>query len=273
MQPIVIYHGECADGFTGAWVAHQKFHGEVNLHAALHGSSPPELQDREVFLVDFAYPLQTMLEIREKARRLVVLDHHKTTAADLAGVEGIETTLDMNRSGSHIAWDYFFPNTAPPELLLYVEDQDLGKFSMPFSREVNEAMFAYSLNLAVWDRLMRTDISVLMHEGVILHRKLMQDLARLTPALTRRLLIGGYQVPAINLPFTLAPHAVEALCHGEPFAAGYWDTPRYRQFSLRSSAKGLDVSGIAREYGGGGHARSAGFRVSLKDVGLFEIGQ
>lgn len=271
MHPIVIYHGECADGFTGAWVANKKFKGSLTLHSAMHGSRAPEVSGREVILIDFAYPRPVMLELKEKAATLTVLDHHKTAAADLADIEGIEKIFDMSRSGSHIAWDYFFPHEEPPELLRYIEDQDLGRFLLPFSREVNEAVFSYSLNLAVWERLMRTDISQLMHEGVILHRKLMQDLSRLTPALTRRMLIGGYQVPAINLPFTLAPHAVEALAHGEPFAAGYWDTPSCRQFSLRSSDKGLDVADIARQYGGGGHARAAGFRVSLKDVALFEI--
>ena len=51
------------------------------------------------------------------------------------------------------------------------------------------------------------------------------------------------------------------MAQGEPFAACYWDTLDGRVFSLRSTDEGLDVSAIASEYGGGGHAQAAGFKV------------
>lgn len=38
-------------------------------------------------------------------------------------------------------------------------------------------------------------------------------------------------------------------------------TASHRHFSLRSTADGLDVATLAATYGGGGHARAAGFRV------------
>jgi hypothetical protein len=37
-------------------------------------------------------------------------------------------------------------------------------------------------------------------------------------------------------------------------------------FSLRSSANGLDVSEIARSFGGGGHRHAAGFRLSFDEA-------
>ena len=51
------------------------------------------------------------------------------------------------------------------------------------------------------------------------------------------------------------------MAQGEPFAACYWDTEGARVFSLRSADDGLDVSEIAKQYGGGGHVRAAGFSV------------
>jgi uncharacterized protein len=53
MQPLCIYHGCCADGFTAAWVV-WKFYGEVEFHAATHGESPPAVDGRELYVVDFA---------------------------------------------------------------------------------------------------------------------------------------------------------------------------------------------------------------------------
>ena len=39
------------------------------------------------------------------------------------------------------------------------------------------------------------------------------------------------------------------------------DTPKGRTFSLRSADGGMDVSEVAKRYGGGGHAKAAGFTV------------
>jgi len=73
--------------------------------------------------------------------------------------------------------------------------------------------------------------------------------------------IGGHCVPVANLPYTLVSDAGHLLAKGAPFAACYWDTPEGRVFSLRSTDEGLDVSAIAKQYGGGGHIHASGFRV------------
>ena len=55
MTPLCIYHGFCADGFTAAWVIWTWYGaGQVEFHAATHGEPPPEVGDREVYVVDFS---------------------------------------------------------------------------------------------------------------------------------------------------------------------------------------------------------------------------
>ena len=51
------------------------------------------------------------------------------------------------------------------------------------------------------------------------------------------------------------------MAQGEPFAACYWDTAEGRVFGLRATDDGVDVSDVAKQYGGGGHAKAAGFKV------------
>jgi oligoribonuclease NrnB/cAMP/cGMP phosphodiesterase (DHH superfamily) len=74
--------------------------------------------------------------------------------------------------------------------------------------------------------------------------------------------IGGHSVPVASLPYTLVSDAAHAMAQGEPFAACYWDTAEARIFGLRSADDGIDVSEIAKTYGGGGHAKAAGFKVA-----------
>jgi oligoribonuclease NrnB/cAMP/cGMP phosphodiesterase (DHH superfamily) len=56
--------------------------------------------------------------------------------------------------------------------------------------------------------------------------------------------------------------AAAKLAVGWPFAAYYWDSPTGREFGLRSAPDGLDVSVIARKFGGGGHKHAAGFKLT-----------
>jgi uncharacterized protein len=88
---------------------------------------------------------------------------------------------------------------------------------------------------------------------------------------TRRMQIGGYNVPIANLPSVFTSDAGHELAQGEAFGGCYWDTPRGRVFSLRSTDSGIDVSEIAKLYGGGGHRNASGFRVSYQQAQTFEV--
>ena len=79
-----------------------------------------------------------------------------------------------------------------------------------------------------------------------------------------RMRIQGYDVLALNVPPLLSNEALDIIEKGEPFAACYWITGKNVQFSLRSAENGVDVSKIAKHYGGGGHEKSAGFKISIE---------
>lgn len=65
------------------------------------------------------------------------------------------------------------------------------------------------------------------------------------------------------MPYIFASDAGNRMAEGELFSASYFDTPEGRKFSLRSKEGGMDVSEIAKRFGGGGHARAAGFQVPI----------
>lgn len=268
---LCIYHGNCADGFTSAWVVRKALGENVGFHAGVYQDAPPHVDGKDVLLVDFSYKRPVLEEIRELAASVTVLDHHKTAEADLKDLPGVLTIFDMNRSGARITWDYFFPNHTPPELLLHIEDRDLWRFALRQTREIQASVFAYPYEFKVWDFLMTADLETLAAEGEAIERKHFKDIRELVGVVTRRMNIGGYNVPVANLPYTLTSDAGHLLAKDEPFAGCYWDTPQGRVFSLRSTETGIDVSGIAKLYGGGGHRHASGFRVSFSDAMTFEV--
>lgn len=270
---LCIYHGNCADGFGAAWVVRRRLGSEVEFYAASHGEPAPDTTGKHVVIVDFAYSFDVLNAMASTALSVLVIDHHKTAQADLAGVrpapdprrpgplKGLHAVFDMHRSGAGLTWDYYFKGKPRPDLINHIEDRDLWLFRLEGTREITANLFSHPQDFKVWDELMATPVSTLRDEGAAIERSRQRELADLLRATQRRLVICGFDVPAANLPFTHASDAGNAMCAGEPFAAIYWDTPTGRSFSLRSTDAGEDVSAIARQFGGGGHRNAAGFNV------------
>jgi oligoribonuclease NrnB/cAMP/cGMP phosphodiesterase (DHH superfamily) len=269
-KKLCIYHGNCADGFTSAWVVRKALGEDVDFHAGVYQDAPPNVEGRDVVMVDFSYKRPVLEQIRDQAASVMILDHHKTAEADLKDLPGVVSVFDMNRSGARITWDHYFPNAEPPTLLLHVEDRDLWRFALRKTREIQAAVFAYPYEFKVWDFLMGASLDQLAVEGEAIERKHFKDIRELVGVVTRRMDIGGYNVPIANLPYTLTSDAGHLLAKGEAFAGCYWDTPQGRVFSLRSQDGGLDVAEIAKQYGGGGHKNASGFRLSYVDAAKLE---
>lgn len=273
-QALCIYHGNCADGFTSAWIVRKALSERVDFHPGVYQEPPPDVAGRDVFIVDFSYKRDVLEDMGRVARSITVLDHHKTAQEDLIGLPGvadwhtlggmpmpgISVLFDMNRSGAGITWDYFF-TSARPALVNHVEDRDLWRFALRKTREIQASVFAYPYDFKAWDYLMSADPAQLAVEGEAIERKHFKDIRELVTVVTREFVIAGHSVPVANLPYTLTSDAGHLLAKGKPFAGCYWDTPNGRVFSLRSTDEGMDVAEVAKQYGGGGHKHASGFRV------------
>lgn len=260
---LCIYHANCADGFGAAWVV-KKALPEAEFHPGVYQEPPPDVADRDVVLVDFSYKRQTLLAMAGKARSILILDHHKTSADDLMDLpDNITTVFDARYSGVMLAWRHYFPDTQPPPLVEHIQDRDLWRFALPGTREILACVFSYPYAFDTWDLLMARGIETLRYEGEILERKHHKDVAEIVRETKRRMVIGGFDVPVANTPHAMSSDAGHLMDQCEPFAACYHDTAKGRVFSLRSNDSGLDVSAVAKIYGGGGNKNAAGFRVSF----------
>ena len=275
MKPLIIYHGNCADGFGAAWCFHHRDPHGYDFHPGVYQQEPPDVEGRDVFLVDFSYKRPVVETMLARARSVVLIDHHKTAIEDLKPLldtNQVRGVADVNHSGAMLAWQWLFGNESAPQLLRHVEDRDLWRFALPYTREIQSSVFSYGYDFEIWDHLMSSPLDQLISDGVAIERKHFKDIRELLPQSTRLMRIGGHVVPVANMPYTMSSDAANILAETQPFAACYYDGPEYRIFSLRSRAPdGEDVSAIAQQYGGGGHRHSSGFRLALKDVSQVEI--
>lgn len=292
MGTICIYHGNCADGFGAAWVVRKALGSDVRFHPGVYGDLPPDVTGMDVIMVDFSYKRPVIEEMGRKARSMLVIDHHKTAAEDLAGFpppifsndwtahisdngqDGVDPRLprvvfDMNHSGAMLAWKYFFHDQKPPRLLCHIEDRDLWRFALSGTREIQAYVFSYPYDFAIWDAMIseaETDegLKSMCRSGEAIERKHFKDIDELLSVMARPMEIGGVEVMVANLPYTMASDGAGKLAENAPFGATYYDAQNGRVFSLRSrGTDGADVSEIAKAYGGGGHRNAAGFRMPI----------
>ena len=273
MKPLLIYHGGCQDGFGAAWAVWKRRGDDFDYFPGIHHEPPPDVSGRDLVIADFSYPLEIMRRLLTAADSITIIDHHVSAARELQPLldaGDIDGIFDMQKSGAMLTWEWFHPGEPAPRLLEYIQDRDLYRFALPDSRAISSALFSHPQDFATWDALMAGDLEQLRQDGIAIERKQQRDIRALVKSGTRRMQLSGYEVPVLNVPFTMASDAGNLLAQGEPFAVCYWDDADGRVFSLRSSAEGMDVSEIARAFGGGGHRHAAGFRLAFEAaVALF----
>jgi nanoRNase/pAp phosphatase (c-di-AMP/oligoRNAs hydrolase) len=263
-RTLVIFHGDCFDGFTSAWAFH-KLRPEVTAAyvPAKHGDTPPEVAGRDVYILDFAYPRETLLQLQEQARSLLVLDHHKTAQADLTGLPFC--VFDMERSGAGITWDHFARGQQERHWLVnIVEDRDLWRFRYGDQTRFTMAYLATRpMTFEAWDELAESGMDRVLEKGAAIQEYIASyGQTAIQHAVLRK--VGDYVIPVINITPQNSSEHIDRLISkypDHPFAASFFLRGDGRwQFSLRSRGS-FDVSEVARQYGGGGHRNASGFTV------------
>lgn len=268
----VVFHSNCYDGFTAAWVARQRFSWQqVEFIPASYGDPIPEFsQGDEVYIVDFSYPRDVLEKIHDTVSLVQVLDHHHTAKEALSGLD--YCLFDMERSGAKLAWDYFTQivgkEVPTPPLVAYVEDRDLWRWKLPNSREINHYISSFPMTFESWDRLNK-DLSgssfetcVNIGEAIARYSDLKVEEAIKNGTQWRE--IGGYSIPCVNVPYHMGSTVGNRLLELHPSApfSGYYlfNSKGDEQWGLRGrDSDDFDVSEIAKQYGGGGHKKASGF--------------
>ena len=142
----------CFDGFAAAYCAWKVLGESAEYIPVIHDFPPPRINPGDmVYLLDFSYPRSLIEQIREVAEKVVILDHHKTAALQLLGIEG--AIFDMNKSGAVLAWEYWHPSQPAPALIKYISDRDQWIQQLPYTEEVNAALSIFPQDFVVLDTL------------------------------------------------------------------------------------------------------------------------
>lgn len=260
----ILYHAQCPDGFGAAFAAWKKFGEGADYIPVFHGKPVPDgLDGKEVFIADFSYPNGMLVELEKKVARLVVLDHHLGAKEEVIAVR--EHVFDEKRSGAGIAWDYFHPTTPRPHLINYVEDGDLYTFTLPHARDVLAYVYTRPFTFESWESIRALLESEVEREKIIAEGASYQEHWNLLieKIMNQAQLVEfeGYRVYLASAPDMFASDTGNRLARKQPpFALVVKAGVDGVSVSLRSDGS-MNVSDIAKKYGGGGHPAAAGFRL------------
>lgn len=262
-KTIVIYHAHCLDGFTAAWSAWKRYgDNDVEYVPASYGDPPPDVTDCFTVVVDFSYPRDVMLDMKKRASGLSVFDHHKTAKEALDGLPF--ALFDMDRSGAGITWDALHPEKPRPWLVDFVEDRDIWRWKLSKSKEVNAWIGACRRDsFADWECLSAMPLDKVIEKGEVVLAYIDRYVSEMVEQ-ARVVEVDGQRVPMVNAPYICISELVGKLAESAPFAVGWFQrSDGLYAYSLRSRGpEGVDVSEIAKKYGGGGHRNSAGFTLA-----------
>lgn len=265
---IVIYHGECSDGFSAAWIAWKKFGDKAEYVPAYHQEQSPEgLAGKEIYILDFSFPKEVMAKIVKENKKVTVIDHHKSAEETVKMAH--EYLYEMNHSGAALAWRFFYPDLTVPWLIRYIEDMDIWKLELPDIFAMTLVLNSLNKDFETWNKLAKDldDEPVrgqYIKQGNIMlkyEKKLLDEIMDSNKEIVK---FEGHEIYAINAPHTFASQIGNALCREKPPIAIVWQRSDGRiEVSLRSEGD-VDVSGIAKKYGGGGHKNAAGFKFNAQ---------
>ncbi len=276
MKPLCIYHGACDDGFAAAWAVRKALGDDVEFYPGVYQREPPPHAGRDVIFVDFSYKRPVLDIMATTANSILILDHHKTAQEDLADLpkppaiwtswlgaihlpkgSAMVALFDMDRSGAALAWDYFVGGPRP-DFIEYIQDRDLWRKALPGGDEFTIALRSYPQDFLIWDKLIDAGPQMLIAEGGAIQRyyRLRVDELKRSAYAAR---LGGADCWISNAPYFAASEVAGELSEQTGFGACYFEVEKGRfQYSLRSRGD-LDVSAIARQFGGGGHKAASGF--------------
>jgi oligoribonuclease NrnB/cAMP/cGMP phosphodiesterase (DHH superfamily) len=284
----VVFHYPCQDGLASAWVVYHyhKIHNQnIELYPIQHGTPLDinKLTNKKVLFCDYSPSVEILEQLETKTTRLCILDHH--ISAKLALENKSYAIFDMNKSGAGLTWEYFFSEPIP-DFILMIQDRDLWTWKLPKSRAFTSAFYTvcssiewnnFSELFKLFDKLLENEngSDFYINMGTILDKVQYNKSKYISDEHAKKInKYKEYNVCIVNCSHELASDVGNMLTSLDNVLIDFAVLWRYHHpteeyfVSLRANNK-VDVSKIAKEFGGGGHANASGFKTKINPIQLF----
>lgn len=248
----------------------------------------PQLENRNVVFIDVCPDEALFLDmVVNYPKKAIVLYHHTSAVKTLQCIDrtlAVEHSyIDQTHSGAIIAHQYCYPDDPVPMFLQYIEDRDIWAWKLQDTKAFTEAFYK-SIPYEFEQYAQFEDeerINQIVKEGSMLIKYTNLRISELVKLATEGTLtiddkeLAVYMINTSEyiseLGNTLCKMDCERLQKKCDVAfMWYYDQKAQKiKVSMRSDKdrdRCVDVSELARKFGGGGHKNAAGFTIEQPDL-------
>lgn len=285
VDTVVLYHKACNDGKAAAWAAWNTL-GDSAIYLPYQYNDPWPIQceNMHVIMVDLSITWDQYMQVRDDILSILIIDHHKS-AEELTHhfpalknydeylkerpklEQGGRVHIDMSECGAILAWRFFgnLPKSAPvPLALKMVNDYDLWKHEISDTRAFNAWLSQSSVGTPAFNTQVLkgddVDEAVLeIGEAILRHdTNIATSVVKNYPC--KCVSNRGVKYVLVNGPHHLRNEISDQLMSDNDFVVVYNRRTHATVVSLRGKKDGpIDLSAVAKRYGGGGHKDAASF--------------
>ena len=271
---IVFYHENCLDGFTSCYIAWKNFKNKAEYIPLSHTEkdiSPltkkdikvKDLKDKEVYFIDFCLKTkEEMKEIENISKKLIVLDHHQSAKDIICSVKDY-LYGEKGESGAYLAQKYFFPKNKIPNLVKYVAIGDTYTFkNEKEERKILSYISTIDFDFKSFTKLEKdleekNKLNEIKKKGEVLNNQKEKFTNEISKN-AKLVKFDKYKVYAVNAnEKSLIGHKLAEKT--DLFGIVFSFQDGNLSCSLRGVGK-VDLSELAKKYGGGGHFNAASFK-------------
>ena len=256
----IYYHRADLDGKCSAAIAYTVYGKDANYIGVDYEDNPLDLDphaERNLFL-DFApFKLDTL------PKNVYVIDHHKTAI----GMPGI---IDTTKAACVLTWEYFYPLTPVPKAVDFIGAADTWQKQRSDWEEISDVCVA--LMVENWPITNSNWLSLFVNSNDWLYLS--------TQGQSMRRALNKFQRDAVaNQAFEVEFEGLKCIAmvsnvrgsHQFGDLAKQYDAMiviinvknEFWRYGLYTEHDHLDLSEIAKKYGGGGHRGAAGWELPM----------
>lgn len=281
---ICIYHNKDLDGYCSGAIVKRKYPDAIML--GWDYGMPLPFEESEVIghhliLIDISFPMAKMFELAVTAESLTWIDHHisaikeyKAFPPEAIGGENIIAVLEDGISACEGGWKYLFPDVEMPTAVKLVGEYDTWRNQDKFRWD--NAILPFQFGMRMFCSSPETFPTQLFDDYVIVTNNPVYKI------INDGKLILSYQKTqnerACKSSFEIEFEGLRAVClnnggaNSQVFDSVYDEskhdimipfffTGKHWTFSLYTTKNEVDCSVIAKNKGGGGHKKAAGFQL------------
>jgi len=275
----VFYHSADLDGQSSAAIINLWYKNKrtIQLIPIDHGEPFPwELihSDDTVYVVDYVLsPFKDMVQLNNICE-LIWIDHHKSAIENYNesiknGAKGIKGLREIGRGACELVWNYMYPYDQLPESIYYLSLYDVWKHQ----EEPNSLYFQYGMkgidntnpsNEDLWEKLIfnnnRNLMTDIIKNGKVIIEYQRTQNKRLCEFVAFETDLDGFSAIAINNGPPGSSQRFESVWDNKKYdlMINFYRKDHQWVISLYTDKNEVDVSNIAKGYGGGGHMQAAG---------------